>query len=345
MEQFRENFCPASSMSAQRRLQSFLRLVMCRRTHGDQLLGQPIVELPENSQRTRVIQFHEVERKIYDIVRTRFMRKINTYHQAGTLKKKSSNILTMVLRLRQLTAHPFLVQETIEELIEAEDVEALWQCTSSEENSGSYPQKIVHQMQQMLLEKSLNDQNATEETVITRDELEARAAADTSNEGLFRFRKFLRGLREQSAWEDIENRSLCHRCHERPDQPCFSSCYHIYCRECLFGLQNEATFVGETEVGCAACGQRFDIAKALQSPCEGLQELGWGRVQTRSSDNTQQGVGQQQQSKQKDREKWLEYEGEVLQSAKTRALVVQLDMWFAQKPNEKVIIFTQFQMM
>lgn len=230
----------------------------------------------------------------------------------------------MLLRLRQLTAHPFLVQQTIEDTFTAEDINTLWDTTRSEVETNSWERKIVNQMHKIVLQKKLKDETddkTSGDPPITREKLEARAAADNDDgQVVFKFRTFLRGLREQSAWDDLTRRSWCHRCSDRPDNPHVTTCMHVYCKECLLVMDLEAKALGQVEAACLECGQRFLLRKALQSPCEGLRELGWDNALARSagaspgSDRSRTSEGGTNKEK-KYPERWIEYDGHVLRSS------------------------------
>lgn len=75
---FRQNFCLKDSDVCNKRLHSFLDGVMIRRTHQDSLLGAPLIKLPKNTQETVRLQFNNVERNIYETVRSWYIHAINT---------------------------------------------------------------------------------------------------------------------------------------------------------------------------------------------------------------------------------------------------------------------------
>ena len=97
---FCENFCDKSNTMGDERLHSFLRRFMIRRVYTDTLFGAPLVKLPENHERTILIDFSPVERSIYEIIRTRFIQRINSWQSRGVLEKSYNSILVMLLRLR-----------------------------------------------------------------------------------------------------------------------------------------------------------------------------------------------------------------------------------------------------
>ena len=125
-ENFKRNFCPKGRADLGiERLHQFLRAIMIRRTHLEQLFGKPILKLPASDQQTTLVEFSDLERAIYQIVKTRFIQRINSYSAGGVLDKSYRHIFTMVLRLRQLTGHIFMIQETLEDLLEKEDIEKI----------------------------------------------------------------------------------------------------------------------------------------------------------------------------------------------------------------------------
>ena len=75
---FKQNFCVGGDESTER-LHTYLRQFMIRRTHSTSLMGAPLLTLPENHQETIVVEFNEIERELYKMVRDRFIGTINKY--------------------------------------------------------------------------------------------------------------------------------------------------------------------------------------------------------------------------------------------------------------------------
>ncbi len=136
---FKTNYCKKGSKVALDRLHAILDKIMIRRTHSDEMFGVPLAKLPNLTTKTVTVEFNATERAIYKIVRTRFIAQIKIFAKAGPLNKSYRGILVLYLRLRQLVGHFLLIQKTIMELLEAEDLEKLWRLTEKEvqRNSGS----------------------------------------------------------------------------------------------------------------------------------------------------------------------------------------------------------------
>lgn len=309
---------------------------MIRRSLKDQLFGAPIVKLPKIFQNTHVIEFNVVERAIYDAVRNRYIKQINNRSQAGTLEKSYRNVLTMLLRLRQLTAHPFMVQGAIESLFQMEDVENIFRKTEGEVTAEDNPAKdMLSRMRKMIAEKENPTKAApSNDFTLTNDPMEEEQV-DQSNLLIFRFRKILRSLVASSKWSDLKERSMCHKCRCPPDEPWVTDCGHIYCKECLSNLTYAAAKIDQDEVACLECGHIF---KGSES-CKGITELDMGDGLTPTS-----------QSPQKKRDpnedvQWINLDGRVLPSSKTAAVQAQIEKWLKDDPEKKIIIFSQFHLM
>ena len=251
----------------------------------------------------------------------------------------------MLLRLRQLTAHVFLLQDTIEDLLELEDVERLWESTSAEvETVGSEQntagKNILVQMRKMIAEKgkAKDNEGGTTSTPPVPDEDDA--AFEESQPLVFKFRKFLRDLAEGSKWDALARRSLCHKCRDVPQDPQVTDCLHIYCKECLRTMTYEAAQDGEDCAACLECGKPYSETR----PCSGLKELGHDDSMNRSESGTPSSSRRSRRDPGEDT-KWVSMEGGVLPSTKSTAMVAQIEEWLKEDSKIKIIIFTQWHLM
>ena len=349
-EVFRENFC-GNDEDSQGRLQCLLKQFMIRRTYKNQLFGAPILKLPEITQKTHLIEFNAVERIIYEAVNKRYIQHINNRSRAGTLEKCYRNVMTMLLRLRQLTAHPFLIQETIEDLFETEDVENIWQTTVSEATAANSPARdMLKAMREMIAEKDKPAESEPRtEAVAPEDQLQESQSDQPVI--IFEFRKFLRALASSSKWVELKDRSvclqifprwgtrladcykLCHKCRDTPEEPWVTDCLHLYCKECLTAMAHAAAENGEDNAACVECGHVFKESR----PCSGLAELEMRDSLTPTPERPRQ------RRDPDERLKWIDAGGNILRSSKTAAVQAQIEKWLKDEPEKKIVIFSQFQ--
>ncbi|KAI9172276.1 ATP-dependent helicase [Paramyrothecium foliicola] len=93
---------------AMSRLRALLKAVMLRRKKDSQLDGKPILRLPEKSEEVVYAQLSEEERDFYDQLEKKSQVQFSKYLREGTVGRNYSNILVLLLRLRQACCHPHL---------------------------------------------------------------------------------------------------------------------------------------------------------------------------------------------------------------------------------------------
>ena len=96
-EIFRKNFCVRGSDTATERLHSFLNIMMLRRTNLDTLFGVPLLKLPETEQQTTELEFSDVERLIYQVVKARFITRINGFVASSIFFRGGADIQAVTL--------------------------------------------------------------------------------------------------------------------------------------------------------------------------------------------------------------------------------------------------------
>jgi SNF2 family DNA or RNA helicase len=100
---------------AMRKLQALLKATMLRRMKSSMLDGKPIIQLPPKDIQVVHVVLNEDELGFYKDLEQHSQVQINKYLRAGTVGKNYTNILVLLLRLRQACCHPHLnldVEET-----------------------------------------------------------------------------------------------------------------------------------------------------------------------------------------------------------------------------------------
>jgi len=92
-----------------RKLQAVLKAIMLRRMKTSTIDGKPILELPPKTKHEDFVTFSEDERRFYQDLEARSQVQFNKYLRQGTIGKNYSNILVLLLRLRQAACHPHLM--------------------------------------------------------------------------------------------------------------------------------------------------------------------------------------------------------------------------------------------
>ncbi|TKA37012.1 hypothetical protein B0A54_11376 [Friedmanniomyces endolithicus] len=301
---FKENFVTPGDPTGMSRLQVLLNKVMVRRTHADVLFGARLLDLPQPVQMTFWVSFSRLERLIYQVVKKRFVERINTISKEGGLEKKYHHIWTLILRLRQLCSHPFLIQGPICDILNQEDFEKLNGIITDEDDNLEEGKNLLLHLRYMLAQKIAvesvqggmqGQQSAvvSEDVAVPMDLIDAEGMEENTG-GKFgeaiHFKKYLKSLAKSGKWVEIKERSV----------PI----------DGLDGFGNE----GSVSENLADAAPGKDKAKAKGK----------------------------KRSKGGDMEDWIGMNGGISPSAKTVAAKAQILEWFAEDPDCKIIVFTQF---
>ncbi|KAK4574889.1 hypothetical protein LTR86_001731 [Recurvomyces mirabilis] len=346
---FKKNFTDPDEPDGTQRLAALLRKFMIRRTHLDTLFNARLLDLPEPTEHTLWLEFSDVERQIYEIVKRRFVERINTIARQGNLEKQFNHIWTMILRLRQICAHILLIQSTIVDLLSREDFEKLNSISADEEEFNGEGISVLIHLRAILkkhkgaktVEGGLQGAVIGETETVPMDVLCAENEDPSGQIGgkhglSFRFRKYLSSFENTEQWEAIKERTTCVGCRQRPDDAQVTSCFHVYCKKCLQDLQHHAARRGHDQARCSECGEAYTSTQ----PCQDFTTF-QQRESTRDGSSISP-PAKKKESKDGELEDWISMRGEILPSAKTTAAKAQILNWIEEQPTAKIIIFTQF---
>lgn len=93
------------------KLQAVIKAILLRRTKKSLIDGKPIISLPPKTEEIQHVIFTEDEQAYYQALESRTQLQFNRYVKAGTVGKNYSNILVLLLRLRQACCHPHLIMD------------------------------------------------------------------------------------------------------------------------------------------------------------------------------------------------------------------------------------------
>src|SRR5579862_857509 len=239
------------------------------------------------------------------------------------------NILTMLLRLRQLTAHIFLAQHDIKKQINAKYLTGIKKSLTAKALSDNTQIEMLEQLRNLVLERgSLHESHSD---LLPNNPEQPKTSGGTVDLAE-QFAICLRKLRAKKKWEELTDLKLCQECHGVPENAVVTDCMHVYCKDCLTSLSETAAHSGLPHTACRKCG----LVYGQSSSCEGLPELGvdvtTAKRQQRGSKADPNMMGSLE---------FIEVDGGILPSAKFQAARAQISEWKNDAPNDKIIIFTQ----
>ena len=316
---------------------------MIRRTHQNKLFGAPLIQLPKNTQNTIQIRFNEVEMELYNRVKARYIRAINSFAYDGTLDEHMKMIMIMFQRLRQMVAHIFMAQQVFEREFEhAHEVDELREPTGTEATEqDSLERRMLSALRNMIEARGKLPEEVKEADILPTSLDEGQPIFKVGKAGSLtaRFGNFLRGLKKASRWTELRARTCCQSCKEPPKDPLVTNCLHVYCTACLKGMALEAAQDDLDETSCLECGTAYTECQS----CDGLKELKVPDFSVSMFQRNKDTTSQEQKFKLT--MNWVDpSDGELLLSSKIIAVKEQLEKWIANCPGSKIIIFTEWYM-
>lgn len=106
-----KSYIPDQKDLAMQKFQALLKAILLRRTKKSRIDGKPILELPPRSTSQEHAVFSEDEGAVYRALETQTQLQFNRYLKAGSVGRNYSNVLVLLLRLRQACCHPHLIKD------------------------------------------------------------------------------------------------------------------------------------------------------------------------------------------------------------------------------------------
>lgn len=106
-----KSYSPDQKDRAMQKFQALLKAILLRRTKKSRIDGKPILELPPRATNQEHAVFSEDEEAVYRALESQTQLQFNRYLKAGSVGRNYSNVLVLLLRLRQACCHPHLIKD------------------------------------------------------------------------------------------------------------------------------------------------------------------------------------------------------------------------------------------
>lgn len=127
---------------ALQQIQVLLKAVLLRRTKISKLDGKPLISLPPRVTEKVHAVFSEDEQQLYNALESRTQIQFNKYLNANSVGKNYSNILVLLLRLRQACCHPHLINDL------SVDISAVTESADFVENAKKFSPDVVRRLKE-----------------------------------------------------------------------------------------------------------------------------------------------------------------------------------------------------
>ncbi|KAF9071904.1 SNF2 family N-terminal domain-containing protein [Rhodocollybia butyracea] len=218
------------------RLQTVLNTFLLRRKKDTKLDGKVLIDLPTKEVILQRLEFSEEEREIYDAVEKRMQTQFNRFLRAGTVLKNYHQVLVLLLRLRQICAHPALIQEDGVAFVAADELDDTGRVLKKARDlvSAEFVTKLKTKFRVAALERIQAEKES-----------------------------------EDATFEDDD--CMCPICFDNlePHSTLITTCAHSFCKECITNVfntpfvepANEPARYAADERPCPAC--RSNVKQTL----------------------------------------------------------------------------------
>ncbi|KAK8051006.1 hypothetical protein PG993_002391 [Apiospora rasikravindrae] len=248
LDRFRQMLGNVVHPSNVNRLSSIVKEVMICRTTGDTILGQPLWKAKTSHSEIKWIEHTKEEQIIYRCVEDSFRERINeNLRRSGENPKLKdmSLYLLFFLRLRQATAHPFLLEQAFKKNFSKEDIDVM---NSKLDRIGQ--QKPVWAQLKLSFEEGMQD----------------RQQFGASRFGYEFDMKDQLGMAMAT-----KNDDLCKLCLAELVDPQKNSCGHIFCLFCIENEDDRAT-ARRAKAICPLCEERLQDWEPVPSQQSSLRQ-------------------------------------------------------------------------
>ena len=336
------------------KLKAVLNEIMIRRTHLDKFLGVPLLKLPEAAESVQMLPFNSFERLLYDMVYKRILERIGRCMTMRSKGQRYSSIFYLLMKLRQLTGHVFLIRTTLQEFLKKDDLKKLKSIASEESENLDRKDELLalrqilsvaetYDMKKTIsnccdsrIEYQPNNVGGTKEPIVSHEvggpfglHYDARPLLNNIAKTQLAMKR--EAKRKKSAGE------TCNLCDFVPDQPWITECEHLYCFQCFAEHQKCAKDNCEERIICVECG----------AICQSIEESNYNIDQHHNLNSATLRrisiVKEEERKRRKDLDIANLLSGkEVLPSAKTSAVKCQIQNWLDTDQKLKIIVYTHF---
>ncbi|KAI9864786.1 MAG: hypothetical protein M1813_002556 [Trichoglossum hirsutum] len=282
---------------AAKAMQVELAHIMMRRNKEDMLCGRKLIDLSPKVVSITEVEFSREERQLYKVVEAKTIQRVNALRRnAGGEGEFFFDALVLLMRLRQICNHPYLIMDAIKKDFSIDDIK-----TALEQETVINP-----------IEEPDDDEDLPENIMGAISQ--HRPIVGTTS-GL---RQVLRIAQTEAAGRSNQ----CSICMDVPEDPVTTNCRHIFCQGCITTVIQRAAMDDGDGAKCPSC-RREITDQELRAYLPRQEEV--------------EGSGESLNNKH-----WLDQVKTLMPSTKMKALMEQLRVWRETRPDDKIIIFSQF---
>ncbi|RPA77917.1 P-loop containing nucleoside triphosphate hydrolase protein [Ascobolus immersus RN42] len=350
------------SSNQQKAMRLVLQYAMVRRSKIDSFLGKPLVELPPKVIRDILISFDPDTRALYDEIADKAREKLNKLSKESNSKSKKSALKTkksieflwlMLLRLRQLCLHPYLLGDALEKWRDGQFTHCIGACDNY--YSTEYGSQALEDSRKAELQPSSRiwknktrpvKEHVRRMRVNVRDEHIRRLQDIIHKEPAMQWgpKKDEEGMDVEAEEKALQNCPYCHKELELP--VVLTACQHAFCEPCIKEAIQIATETNQI-YPCDICRESVKEGDLVL-----LKDTRSIEVKKKKKNSDTRSIEKVSPSKEPDDPREIQkrlakefnenISDRFFLTPKLKAIKTQLVKWKTSRPGEKVVIFSNF---
>lgn len=188
------------------------------------------------------------------------------------------------------------VQGEVASCLEREDFERLDKICQSEDGSKGDGKRVILGLRNMLAKEraivktaAQHEDGADEHYEVTYNANGGKVNGNIKDAGGShgknqRFSKYLSTIKSSETFSRMNQRTICTSCLQQPHEPYITSCFHVYCKDCLTDCLHDAVAAGQERASC--------IKEGCNIPIQASKPIALDREVSQSSDGGKQKKGE-----------------------------------------------------
>ncbi|KAH0542756.1 hypothetical protein FGG08_002895 [Glutinoglossum americanum] len=213
---------------AAKAMQVELAHIMMRRNKEDMLCGRKLLDLTPKAVSTIEVEFSQEERALYRVVEAKTIQQVNDLRRnVGGDNEFYLTALVLLMRLRQICNHPYLIMDAIKKDFSIDDLKA-----ALEQEAVNNP-----------VCESDDDEDLPENIM---GAISQQRPVTGASSGL---RQILQIAQTEAAGET----GTCFICMDIPEDPVMTNCRHVFCQGCITSVIQRAAMDEGDGAKCPSC--------------------------------------------------------------------------------------------
>ena len=307
----KNTFKKAAAGNAVELLEQGLKECTIKRNYATLLFGSRLVNLPKMQCKRLFASLSGLEAKVYSIIHKRFARMARDFAKGGG---NNTLLASLQTRPRQMVSHPIMLQRILCDLL-GDDTDRFLAILDPEQYDDENDKSLAEILGRLTRESLADRDTVSPDNAMTKQDKSSKTDSRQRPSGAQR----------------------CSACKKLACEPCITSCFHVYCQNCLKEIY-ESCEAASIPACCKVCDETIDADEPFVESDTEVESDETLSKEVRRSLTLQEGT-KPSEMKLSD---WKDKHGRIWRTAKLVALADYTRSFLDENSKGKIIWFTQW---